>query len=195
MKATKIILLTALLALTCNCSKQQPEIIATPSVESLLIEAKETIKELEAHITFQEATITQQQAVISMLENQIKALEADKPPKVEGIFIGIITVKYFKEEPWVGGSGITTIELKDGKYTCAEYSNNISGGGSSGTYTIHDDKIVFVNENGWLANFDWNLILDGEYDFTFVGTQLKISKENDYARYEYDLLMKNLDKI
>jgi len=123
MKTTKIIFLSVLLALACNCSKQQPENIAPSPVENLLIKAQETIKELETYITFQEATITQQQAVITMLENQIKALEADKPPKIEGIFTGIITVQYSEEEPWVGGSGITTIELKDGKYTCSEYSN------------------------------------------------------------------------
>ena len=108
----------------------------------------------------------------------------------EGTYSGTITVKYLGDMPpkswWGGGSGKTTLELMDGKFTC-RYSNGIPGGGS-GNYSINDNKITFNDENGWLANFDGGLILNGEYNFTFGGEKIKFSKSYDgYAHYIYDL--------
>ena len=110
-------------------------------------------------------------------------------PIEEGTFSGTFTVKYFVDMPksWGSGSGKTTLELKDGKFTCTGNPGFIPAGGS-GTYSINDDKIVFVDKNFWTANFDWNLILNGEYDFKFDGKRLKISaNKNNVGHYEYYL--------
>ena len=107
----------------------------------------------------------------------------------EGIYSGTFTVKYFVEMPqsWGRGSGATTIELKDGKYTCTGNTNRIPAGGG-GTYSIKDNKIIFEDKHGWTADFDGNLILNGEYDYKFDGKRLKISaNKNDEGHYEYDL--------
>ncbi|MBS1578047.1 MAG: hypothetical protein JST29_00230 [Bacteroidetes bacterium] len=84
-------------------------------------------------------------------------------------------------------TGQTTLELKNGKFSCSGNSNRIPAGGS-GIYTFDNGKITFSDENFWTADFDWNLILNGQYDYTFDGKKLKISADkNGVGHYKYDL--------
>lgn len=46
-----------------------------------------------------------------------------------------------------------------------------------GKYLIENQKIIFTNECAWTAEFDWSLILGGEYDYTIDTTGLKISRD------------------
>ena len=101
----------------------------------------------------------------------------------EGIYKGTFTVTYGQAKQ----SGQTTIELKNGKYTCSGNSDRIPAGGS-GTYSFDNGKITFNDENFWTANFDWNLILSGQYDYTFYGKKLKITADkNNVGNYSYNL--------
>ena len=45
-----------------------------------------------------------------------------------------------------------------------------------GTYNIEKQKIIFVNACVWTADFDWSLILSGEYNFTLIGKLLVITR-------------------
>ena len=45
-----------------------------------------------------------------------------------------------------------------------------------GTYEAGNGKLVFSNECIWTADFDWSLILSGEYNFTLIGDSLLFSK-------------------
>jgi hypothetical protein len=64
----------------------------------------------------------------------------------------------------------------------------IYGARGSGTFFMGDDFICFEDTNGWYANFDWNIIMNGWYDMTFDGTNLKLSaNKNDVGLYEYNL--------
>jgi len=116
----------------------------------------------------------------------------ENKPVEDGIYVGTFTVKYyfvFVDMPasWGGGSGTTTLELKNGKYTCTGNPDKIPAGGS-GDYSTQKNKIIFSDVNGWYADFDWNRILNGEYDYTFDGKKLKISaNKSDIGHYEYDL--------
>ena len=94
-------------------------------------------------------------------------------------------------EGW-SSSGTTTLELKNGKYT---YISDIPPKICSGNYLISKDKIIFVSDKGIEYTdlnivspyFDINLILAGEYDYTFNGKQLKFTAIKDYVgHYEYD---------
>ena len=107
-------------------------------------------------------------------------------PIEEGIYSGTFTVKYFVEMPWVSGSGETTLELRNGEYTCTGNSDLIPAGGS-GNYSLKNSRVIFNEEHGWLANFDWGLILNGEYDYIFDGKRLKIWIKSEVGLYEYDL--------
>ncbi len=56
----------------------------------------------------------------------------------------------------------------------------------NGTYTAQSGRINFENSCFWTAEFDWSLILNGEYEFTFDGFDLTIlRKYPDFTdRYE-----------
>lgn len=100
-----------------------------------------------------------------------------------GTYIGSFTVVYGSEKK----SGTTMLKLENGKYTSSGNPDRIPAGGS-GSYSIKDNKIIFSDENFWTADFDGNLILSGEYTYTFNGKKLKISaNKNDVGYYEYDL--------
>jgi len=47
-----------------------------------------------------------------------------------------------------------------------------------GTYTIKNHKISFINDCEWIAQFDWTLILGGDYDFRYTDNQLNINRDN-----------------
>ena len=46
-----------------------------------------------------------------------------------------------------------------------------------GKYNLDGQKIVFTNECVWTAEFDWSLILGGDYDFTVEGKLLTIIRD------------------
>ena len=102
---------------------------------------------------------------------------------VDGTYVGVFTVTYDSGAK----TDSTTLVLKDGNYTCSGNLQRIPAGGS-GTYVIEKGRIIFSDKNIWTAEFDWNLILNGQYDYTFDGKKLKISARlNNVGRYEYKL--------
>ena len=102
----------------------------------------------------------------------------------EGKYKGTFTVTYNSGKQ----SGRTTLVLENGKYSCTGNSNRIPAGGS-GTYSFDNGKITFTDENMWTCDFDWNLILEGQYDYQCNGRNLKISADkNDVGHYEYNLV-------
>ena len=96
----------------------------------------------------------------------------DKIP--EGVYTGT-----FQRQLAFGGGDIAQV-------TITFYSNNYSGVSDKpkypalcdGTYNIEKQKIKFMNTCIWTAEFDWSLILSGEYDFTLNGKQLIITRSS-----------------
>jgi hypothetical protein len=84
-------------------------------------------------------------------------------------------------------TGPVTLELKEGKYTCSRNIDRFPAGGS-GTYTSKNGIVTFNDQNAWTADFDGNLILSGQYKYSFNGTKLTISvNKNNVGHYEYSL--------
>ncbi len=101
----------------------------------------------------------------------------------EGTYTGTFTVTYQSGTK----TGSTSLELKNGRYTCSGNADRIPAGGS-GTYSVDKGIITFHDENIWTADFDWNLILNGPYDYTFDGKKLILSADkNNVGHYEYAL--------
>ncbi len=48
----------------------------------------------------------------------------------------------------------------------------------SGTYIIAGNTMTFENGCAWTAEFDWTLILSGEWNYTLNGTTLILTKSN-----------------
>lgn len=57
------------------------------------------------------------------------------------------------------------LTLQDGRFSGSSDQDRYPAIGS-GTYTQTDAAITFVNENMWTADFDWTLILTGEFSRT-----------------------------
>ena len=48
----------------------------------------------------------------------------------------------------------------------------------NGEFIISDDTIVFENTCGWYANFDWTLILNENWNYTYENSTLTMVKTN-----------------
>lgn len=59
-----------------------------------------------------------------------------------------------------------------------------------GTYSIKGDKITFTNSCPWTADFDWTLILGGEYVINVDGNQVKFFRDYDGKQSDSYLLIK-----
>lgn len=47
-----------------------------------------------------------------------------------------------------------------------------------GTYTIENKEIIFKNTCIWTAEFDWTLILSGNWSYTYKNNRLTLKKSN-----------------
>ena len=66
--------------------------------------------------------------------------------------------------------------------------NDFYPAGGKGTYEMDRSTITFRENDIWLAHFDWNLILEGTYNYEKNGDYLTISaNKNDIGVYKYVL--------
>jgi len=120
---------------------------------------------------------------ILVLSSFISGCKKDDLKNEAGTYTGTFMVTYNSGIE----TGMTTLKLKNGKFSCEGNSNRIPAGGS-GSYSTENGKITFNDENGWTCDFDWNLILEGEYNYSFDGKKIKIwADKNDVGHYEYNL--------
>ena len=53
-----------------------------------------------------------------------------------------------------------------------------------GTFTVNGSKIDVSNDCMFTADFDWSLILKGEYEYELSGKQLKITRSYPGDKYD-----------
>ena len=122
-------------------------------------------------------------------EEEIQKEEESKP-LLEGLFSGIFSVTYFVDMgSWKDGSGAAIIKFENGRfYSTGNPDGSKIPNGGSGAFSVNGDTITFNDENGWLANFDLNLVLKGEWNFEYDGKNLRIWRcIYEIAFYEYVL--------
>ena len=108
---------------------------------------------------------------------------------LNGTYSGTFTVKYLEDPVFYDQlvlSNDVSIEFENGTFTCSNGENFIPAGGS-GEYELHGNKITFNDENAWFANFDWNLILEGEYNIIQKRSVIIISARKGIGLYKYQL--------
>ena len=113
--------------------------------------------------------------VISIVIIAIASCEKSQNDKIpDGVYTGT-----FQRQLAFGGGEIAQITIT--------FSSNTWTGQSDkpkypalchGTYKLDKQKIVFTNECAWTAEFDWSLILGGDYDFSIDGNQLEILRSS-----------------
>lgn len=87
-------------------------------------------------------------------------------------------------------SGKTSLTIEGNRFSSTAGESRFPAGGS-GVCNKKNDKIVFSDQNFWTADFDWGLILSGEYEYSFDGSNLHLKKEMKHdggsTVYEYHL--------
>lgn len=74
-------------------------------------------------------------------------------------------------------------------YSSSAGSNRVPAGGNGRYQYLEGNYILFRDENIWTADFDWGLILSGEYRYTFDGENLTLVKsgQSGNTNYRYEL--------
>ncbi|MEO8773844.1 MAG: hypothetical protein ABI371_05895 [Gelidibacter sp.] len=107
---------------------------------------------------------------------------------LSGEYVGTFTVEYLRGEIFT--NPVTVIFSDKNNYKSSGNSDYIPAGGS-GTYDQRNSIISFSDINLWTSNFDPNLILGGEYEYSFKGNVLAISDiRSDIGTYTYMLTKK-----
>jgi hypothetical protein len=105
---------------------------------------------------------------------------------LNGEYEGIFTVEYNSQTY----SNPVTVSFNSGQFLSSSGPNRFPAGGS-GKYEVLKNTIEFTDENFWTADFDWNLILNGSYDYSIKGNELVFSaNKNDVGFYKYELKKK-----
>ncbi|SRX56133.1 hypothetical protein [Aequorivita sp. CIP111184] len=105
---------------------------------------------------------------------------------LQGTYSGMFTVEYLNGDSF--SRPVTVIFNENNKYQSSGNADRIPAGGS-GTYEKGTTKINFSDINIWTADFDWNLILNEEYDYSINGNQLVLSaNKNNIGFYKYELV-------
>jgi len=110
--------------------------------------------------------------------------------ELNGTYKGVFTVEYSKDpvfyEEYILSDEVTVL-FENNVYSCSREDNYIPAGGS-GKFEIDGYIISFEDENGWFADFDWNLILDGDYKIHKSNSTIVISAHKGIGYYKYELV-------
>ena len=102
-----------------------------------------------------------------------------------GDYTGIFTVEYKSGDTF---SNPVTVSFKEENAYSSTGNSDYYPAGGNGTFEISGSTIEFTDAGFWTANFDWNLILNGKYEFSYDGNKLVISaNKNDVGFYKYEL--------
>lgn len=107
---------------------------------------------------------------------------------LNGNYSGTFTVEY--PDGTIHTNSVTVLFSEPNTYSSSGDGNNndFYPAGGNGTYQMKNSKIIFSDTNIWLAHFDWNLILNGEYDYSINDERLTISaSKNNVGFYTYEL--------
>lgn len=105
---------------------------------------------------------------------------------LNGIYTGTFTVEYLNGDTF---SNAVTVNFNEENNYQSSGNEDYFPAGGSGTYEKSNSTIEFYDINYWTANFDGNLILNGEYNYSLNENELIISaNKNDVGFYKYELI-------
>ena len=108
---------------------------------------------------------------------------------LKGNYTGTFTVEYLNGDTF--SNSVSVNFSGDNNYQSSGNGNNndFYPAGGNGTYEINNSEVIFSDSNIWLAHFDWNLILAGEYEYSINGNELIISANRpELGLYKYELI-------
>ena len=125
-----------------------------------------------------------------------------KPNKVDivndGNYTGVLVVTNSVKS--VPDTYPITVSLKDGRFNIT-YQKTFKPSAGVGSYTFKNGIASFADEGIWTADFDWGLLLNGEYDIKSNATDLTLKKRSipnpdpaspstSYAYLQYEYILK-----
>jgi len=121
--------------------------------------------------------------VLFLLAIVLFSCKKDRQDLTSGTYKGTFKVNYTSGTQ----QGSVTLTIAGDQYECSEDTDHVPGGGA-GTFSQEKKLIVFTDQEVHTADFDWNLVLNGTYGYTFDGKHLKLVNDKvTGAYYEYDL--------
>ena len=107
---------------------------------------------------------------------------------VDGVYSGTFLVTY--PVPYdTTITGPVSVSLENGLYTSTGNDNYVPAS-ATGSFTFDTDSIYFRDSSFHTSNFDWNLILHGNYAYSLEDNELtfwKTRQGNPAPVYEYRL--------
>jgi len=123
--------------------------------------------------------------VLSLIFVSCNNDDEDLSQRINGTYSGTFTVEYLNGDTFTNP---VTIEFTGVNNYQSSGSSDYFPAGGNGSYERSNSTIDFYDENYWTANFDWNLILSGEYDYLISDNELIISaNRSDLGIYKYEL--------
>ena len=109
-----------------------------------------------------------------------------------GTYVGEYTaIFHYGTSEAFSNSGQTELTLSDDGY-CITETTYVTPPASCCTYELNETTITFQDTIIHTAEFDWTLIIDGEYNYEFDGNHLVMFQINTQQKrkYTYDLVKK-----
>ena len=116
-------------------------------------------------------------ALISCSDNAVS------PKMLEGSYEGIFIMTCTDCTPQ---STDVVLDFDNSQFTGSSNSRNLPAIGT-GAFSIKENNIQFTNASFWTADFDWSLILDGNYKCTFKEETLQLERKLGKHTYTYQL--------
>ncbi|OBQ54229.1 hypothetical protein JJL45_09935 [Tamlana sp. s12] len=111
--------------------------------------------------------------------------DSNHKQSLNGNYNGTFTVEYLNGDTF---SNSVTVRFSEGNNYQSSGNKDYFPAGGSGTYKKSNSTIEFFDINFWTTNFDWHLILGGEYEYSIKGNELILSKsKSDFGIYKYEL--------
>jgi hypothetical protein len=90
-----------------------------------------------------------------------------------------------KNPPYTTNTWTFYLTIQNNKYQTGGFGD-VDGRG--GNFTFTKDNITFIDDNVATADWDYMLILESDYQYTFDGTNLTMWSERYNAHNEYNLV-------
>lgn len=117
------------------------------------------------------------------------ACKKNNSKSISGIFEGQFIAIYPATNDTFLGKALITLST-NGQYN-SKADVNLYPAGGSGSFTFNDSIIAFNDVNVWTSNFDFNLVLNGLYKYSYEGSKLNLKLHNTNGNiYQYILLKK-----
>lgn len=121
--------------------------------------------------------------------------EPSRTQDLQGVWEGTYTrTDHFGTDSALTQEGSATFRFTGTEYSCYGEEFYLPPGGA-GNYRISDSKIILTDLAGHTAEFDWSLILSGEFDYSFDGKNLTLTQHDTKRERFHRATLTKLENI